>query len=261
MSTPTVPSSSRVLNACNRLRGTPLYLGKPFFPTNFYWLCDGHGHFLVYVPEMRSNSITASAPSLNDGEQCNSSPDPVALSAILKSDGGYHSSNAAWRAPGIECVLSDFLHMLQNLQLLTNRCVTPGFSSGKSFFCTDHEGISRFKLHHKIFEAVNPNLDSKEPDVPPADPFTYEQWPLTKQNKRGKLLALKNSRHLPVPAYVMGHLITPTAYRRCLQGAIAEIHFTLSHWAIAAAEHDAYGGHIVFIHILVPPPPASVVEK
>ncbi|KAI6117331.1 hypothetical protein EV401DRAFT_1970065 [Pisolithus croceorrhizus] len=59
--------------------------------------------------------------------------------------------------------------------------------------------------------------------------------------------AAVNSHHLlPVPAYdVAGRLLTPTAYRRCLEGAIAEVHFTLLHRAI-----DAYGGHIVFIRVL-----------
>ncbi|KAI6100851.1 hypothetical protein EDD16DRAFT_1652623 [Pisolithus croceorrhizus] len=88
-----------------------------------------------------------------------------------------------------------------------------------------------------------------------SDPSTFDQCPLTKQKNRAELLVLRNSHHLlPVPAYdVAGRLLTPTAYRRCLEGAIAEVHFTLLHRAI-----DAYGGHIVFIRVLVPPPPLSL---
>ncbi|KAI6023473.1 hypothetical protein EDC04DRAFT_2725943 [Pisolithus marmoratus] len=65
-----------------------------------------------------------------------------------------------------------------------------------------------------------------------------------------------------MPAYdIAGCLIMPSAYRRCLQGAIAEVHFTLSHWAIATTKHNVYGGQIVFICILVLPPPTSAAGK
>ncbi|KAI6107357.1 hypothetical protein EDD16DRAFT_1712407 [Pisolithus croceorrhizus] len=110
--------------------------------------------------------------------------------------------------------MSDFVHVLHNLHILTNCCITPGFSSGKSFFCTDHQAIARFKLHHKLFEAVDMDADSEHLDKPPTAPFTFEHWPLTKEKNQAELLALKNSHCLlPVPAYdVARYLIVPTAY-------------------------------------------------
>ncbi|KAI6100724.1 hypothetical protein EDD16DRAFT_1761229 [Pisolithus croceorrhizus] len=292
MSSPTVPSSSHVLNACNRLMGSPSYLGLPSLSSDFHWLCEGRGHVLIHMPESPPDTVTTTSPPTNsdDGDPCDSSPNvpstPVAvsLSAIIRinredfwltSDGGYQGPGAVWRDildvkpsctvsnPSIEPVTSDFVHMLRNLHLLTKRCVTPGFSSGKSFFCADHQAVARFKLRHRLFEAVDMDADSEQPNECPTAPFTFEHWPLTKEKNRAELLALKNSHCLlPVPAYdVAGFLIAPSAYRCCLQGAIAEVHFTLSHWGIAAAKRNVYGSRIVFIRVLVLPPPLSATCK
>ncbi|KAI6101387.1 hypothetical protein EDD16DRAFT_1810139 [Pisolithus croceorrhizus] len=262
MSSLTVPSSSHVLNTHDHLMAMSSYLGLPSLSPDFHWLCNGCGHILIYMPESLPNAISTTLPptSSDNGNPHKSSPNvplptcPVAvsLSAIihidcddfwLTSDGGYQGPGTVWRDildvkpsctvanPGIEPVMSDFMHMLHNLHLLTKHCVTPGFSSGKSFFCTDHQAIARFKLHHKLFEAVDTDTDSDQPNEAPTAPFTFEHWPLTKEKNHTELLALKHSHHLlPVPGYDMaGFLIAPSAYQCCLQGAIAEVHFTLSH--------------------------------
>lgn len=107
----------------------------------------------------------------------------------LTSDGGYQGPNAVWRDilhvkpscalsnPGVEPVLSDFQHVLQNLQLLAERCVTPGFSSGKSLFCTDHQGVGRFQaLSQSSLRWLTLIWTSGERDALPAGilPLYYE---------------------------------------------------------------------------------------
>ncbi|KAI5998458.1 hypothetical protein EDC04DRAFT_2909404 [Pisolithus marmoratus] len=243
MASPNLLSSQHVLDVHNHLMSLPSYLGKPSVSADFHWLHDGHGHILIHVPEAISDTIaSASAPSSDDQDQTNSSPEtplslppnPAILSAIvcidhkdfwLMSNGGYQGPNAVWTDilhvklscalsnPGIEPVLSDFPHMLQNLPLLTECCVTPGFTSGKRLFCTDRQGLARFKLHHKLFEVVDTDLASNEPGALPADLFSFELWPLTKEKNWAELLALKGSHHLPMPAYdIAGCLIMPSAY-------------------------------------------------
>ncbi|KAI6023031.1 hypothetical protein BKA83DRAFT_4272446 [Pisolithus microcarpus] len=124
---------------------------------------------------------------------------------------------------------ADFATVMTTLRLLTNKCVTPGYALGKSLFGDENLNPKRFKLRHKLFE----------------------------------LLALKSThRVLPVPAYdLAGNLIHPTAYRRFLQGALVEIHFTLSHWGITGVRRDVYSGEIQFIHLLDAPIPASCAGR
>lgn len=104
-------------------------------------------------------------------------------------------------------------------------------------------------------ESVKPTIS--------ADAFSFERWPLTKEKNRVELLALKTTHHIvPLPAYDLANdLIRPGGYRRLLQGAIVEVHFTLSHWAIATTKHDVYGGDIDKISLLDPPTWTSLTKK
>ncbi|KIK25255.1 hypothetical protein PISMIDRAFT_9645 [Pisolithus microcarpus 441] len=95
------------------------------------------------------------------------------------------------------------------------------------------------------------------------DPFSFKLWPLTKEWTCVELLGLKASHCiLPLPMYdLAGNLIRPSAYCCSLQGAIVEVHFTLSHWGIASAKRDVYGRVIQLICILMPPAPTSVTTR
>ena len=62
----------------------------------------------------------------------------------------------------------------------------------------------------------------------------------------------------PILAYGMdGKLIKPQAYRRQLDGALVELYFTLSHWAIGERNgspgNDVYTADIVIIRVLAAP--------
>lgn len=70
----------------------------------------------------------------------------------------------------------------------------------------------------------------------------------------------------PLPAYDMhGHLIEPNFYQRRLEGALVEVHFTLTHWSIGkkgtAGGTDIYTGDIEYIRVLAPPKPTLVTPR
>ncbi|KAI6024014.1 hypothetical protein BKA83DRAFT_4052710 [Pisolithus microcarpus] len=262
MTTPNPPNSPTMVTARNRLMRSGSYLGDPSICSNFQWLHEGCGHMLVHVPKLAS--------------------EPAILSMIVRidhnnfwlmADGGYPGPNnmckdildvkpsCALLNPGLEPMMSDFPLVLQTLQQSTQRCVTPGFSSGKSFFSVDQNGAQHFKLHHILFETVPVHTHLMYWLA--ADAYSFEHWPLTKERNCAELLALKNTYHiLPLPAYDnMNDLIQPLAYRHSLQGAIAEIHFNLLHWGIVGAKHDVYGRRIILICVLVLPTPQSTAGK
>ncbi|KIK19874.1 hypothetical protein PISMIDRAFT_13357 [Pisolithus microcarpus 441] len=290
-----------MVTARNRLMRSGSYLGDPSICSNFQWLHEGCGHMLVHVPKLASEVILSlSAPTSADDNaevNCDLKPDiplsqpnePAILSMIVRidhnnfwlmADGGYLGPNnvckdildvkpsCALLNPGLEPMMSDFPLVLQTLQQSTQCCVTPGFSSGKSFFSVDQNGAQHFKLHHILFESLDSHSEDGDTwdatvQTTAADAYSFEHWPLTKERNCAELLALKNTyRILPLPAYDnMNDLIQPLAYRRSLQGAIAEIHFNLLHWGIVGAKHDVYGRRIILICVLVLPTPQSTAGK
>ncbi|KAI6004719.1 hypothetical protein EDD15DRAFT_2359476 [Pisolithus albus] len=198
----------------------------------------------------------------------------------LTPDGGYHGPTTVCREildvkpscamtiPGLEPVRSDFGIVMQNLRAITQKCVTPGYSTGRSFFTWDNLNPTRFKLRHQLFEPLEGDEDKDNeprPQSPSDDPFSFEKWPLTRERHRPQLLSLKAThRLLPIPAYdVQGNLLKPSTYRRYLQGALVEIHFTLTHWGIAGVKKDVYGGEIELIRILDAPQhiPSPVLKR
>ncbi|KAI6011813.1 hypothetical protein PISMIDRAFT_103949, partial [Pisolithus microcarpus 441] len=181
------------------------------------------------------------------------------------ADGGYHGTTTVCReildvkpscaltTPGLEPVKSDFATVLHNLCQITEQCITPGYAAGKSFFTGDHSNTTRFKLRHQLFE-VPDKLQ---------DPYSFERWPLTRERHRAELLKLKNThRILPIPAYdLVNDLLKLSTYHRYLQGALVEIHFSLTHWGIAGIKRDIYGGEIEIIWLLEPPLGSSSPDR
>ncbi|KAI6041949.1 hypothetical protein EDC04DRAFT_2892453 [Pisolithus marmoratus] len=248
MTTPANVLSTRVISARNRLVSSGLYLGDSAIATRLEWVRQDRGHVLSYIPHevSHANAPTAPAGSVDTGTaegdgsaESDLSPPPSAavLSAIVRidrddfwltSDGGYRGPNTFWREildVKPSCTVSE-----------------PGLEPVNLDFVSLESGV----------------VDSD--DIPGSatsstDSFSFELWPLTKEKYRGELLALKSThRILPLPAYdLTGDLIRPSAYRRCLQGALVEVHFTLSHWPIASLKRDVYGAQIQLIRLLAPP--------
>ncbi|KAI6019140.1 hypothetical protein EDC04DRAFT_2901882 [Pisolithus marmoratus] len=279
-----------VTSTHNCLVATGLYLGDCTITAKLHWVCKGHGHVLSYMQDLSPTVATLDNGTVvadgDIGSDVSTSPDAAVLPAIvhiglnnfwLTSDGGYHASpNTMWKEivnvklsctisdPGVEIVSSDFPHILHMLHIFTKNCITPGYSSGKSFFSSGEMGPRCFKLHHQLFESLYGGmLDGDTNGVLFSDLFSFELWSLTIEKNHAKLLALKLTHHiLPVPAYnLSGNLIKLSAYQCSLQGTLAEVHFTLCHWPIASLKHDVYSGQIQLIHMLSPPPTSSSSKK
>ncbi|KAI6014255.1 hypothetical protein PISMIDRAFT_118001, partial [Pisolithus microcarpus 441] len=208
-------------------------------------------------------------------------PERVVLSAIacidhddfwLTADGGYHAPTPVCRelldvkpscalaTPGLEPVKSDFAIVLRNLRQVTEKCIMPGYGTGKSFFTGDPLNTTCFKLRHQLFEPLQGDGDH---DDAPDNPFSFERWPLTRERNRTNLLNLKNTHQiLPVPTYDLARdLLKPATYRHFLQGALVEIHFSLTHWGIAGVKRDVYSGKIELLRLLEPPHGSSSPDR
>jgi len=88
--------------------------------------------------------------------------------------------------------------------------------------------------------------------------FSIENWPAFSDAARGGLDSIRQIHCvIPVPAYDLeGKLIDPCYYHRHLEGALAEVHFNLSHWSIAkqgVLGKDVYTADIVLIRVIAPP--------
>ena len=89
--------------------------------------------------------------------------------------------------------------------------------------------------------------------------YTAAEWPVTHEATREELEELMNTHRIrPIPVWDENQdFIQPDAYRRCLEEAIVEVHFTLTHWPIAGKRgtpgSDAFVGEIETMRVLVPP--------
>jgi hypothetical protein len=89
--------------------------------------------------------------------------------------------------------------------------------------------------------------------------FSIDNWPLTDEDARDELIALKEThRIVPVPAYnLQGKLIKPNAYRRSLEEALVEVHFNLMHWSIPGKKgsigNDVFVADIQMMRVISPP--------
>ncbi|KAI6032329.1 hypothetical protein PISMIDRAFT_19423 [Pisolithus microcarpus 441] len=167
------PSVTSLLNRSHdHLLASGLYLRDSSIVGRLRWVLEGRGHVLVYDPHMEGADANAAGITANlDDESSHASqlsldqtdtppPKGAKLSAIvqidrddfwLTSDGGYVGPTAICKEilevkpscslsnPGVEPASSDFATVLQTLHVLTEDCVTPGYSSGKSFFFNGEE--------------------------------------------------------------------------------------------------------------------------
>ena len=89
--------------------------------------------------------------------------------------------------------------------------------------------------------------------------YTISGWPAYYPQAEEELKAMVKSHHVNyLEAYDMhGRLIEPRSYRKYLQGALVQIHFTLTHWSISGRPPkpscDTFAADIYSIRVLVPP--------
>jgi len=93
--------------------------------------------------------------------------------------------------------------------------------------------------------------------------FSIENWPDFTDATRGGPDSIRQTHWvIPIPAYdIEGKLIDLHYYCHHLEGAVAEVHFNLSHWAISrhgVPGKDVYTADMVLIRILTPPRAYSI---
>ncbi|KAI5997162.1 hypothetical protein EDD15DRAFT_2364660 [Pisolithus albus] len=264
------PISLRITLARERLLRGGFYLGDSSVIQSLHWVQDGRGHALTSTSKADSTANDDDVHMVLPGDFPSHSANHATLSAIVRvdrndfwltSDGGYQGPSALCKEilhVKPSCALTDPGTMPVSTDYVTVQVFSPlmGMVSLVSNYATNSS------RHVSCIDGSDDGDQNSEKDDEAG--IKMQDWPLTKEKNRAELLALSSThRILPLPAYdVAGNLIRPAAYRRCLQGAVVEVHFTLTHWGIAKAKRDVYGGEIQLMHVLVPPPtPTSPSKK
>ncbi|KAM6496782.1 hypothetical protein JOM56_007255 [Amanita muscaria] len=153
----------------------------------------------------------------------------------------------------------DFANVLTNLTSLLGLGATLGVPGRKGVLLSNN----RIKFRHLLFEPAEGTEDqeregsttdseSTDTKVIPSR-FTMAEWPADNPEAQEDLDNIRHTHRVNfLPAYnVQGDLIEPQDYRKTLQGALVQIHFTLSHWFIA--HKDTYTANICNMRVLAPP--------
>ncbi|KAI6040515.1 hypothetical protein EDC04DRAFT_2894047 [Pisolithus marmoratus] len=208
----------------------------------------------------------------------------------LTADAGYHGPLQIWKdfsdvkascateQPGMAPFKDDYPIVVKNLHWLLDTVATPKFSGKKGLLIwssdTEANLDAHFKVHHKLFEqldhdevvehSVHENNATEEDKNNTelngeSSVFAIQNWPTFHDVAASALDAIKDTHQvLPLPAYGMdGKLIEPQMYCCHLQGALVELYFALSHWAIGkrcgSPGNDVYAADIVMICVLALP--------
>ncbi|KAI6006908.1 hypothetical protein EDD15DRAFT_2394204 [Pisolithus albus] len=243
-------TSCPVLRCKNQLSTSGYYLGDDDVVHNVRWIKQGRCDFLAMNDDdaQRQTAVLSAIVLISSNDYW------------LTSDGGYR------RGSSITSRLCDVKPSCTITEPPTP-AVSNDFANGRGFFFYDNSTTnpSRFKVRHKLFERLEHDDTDKNvlesSNAPECYDFLPQNWYLSREETREELYLLETTHKLrPLPAYdVDGHLIPPAAYQRSLENAVVELHSNLCHWPIAskagAAAYDSYTADIVFIRVLVPPPP------
>lgn len=126
--------------------------------------------------------------------------------------------------------------------------------------------FGRFQYRDKVLTIYQENgsSDSEEEEEDDVQDFTAAEWPVTHEATREELEELMDTHRIrPIPVWDENcDIVKPDAYRRCLEEATVEVHFTLTHWPIAgkrgSAGSDTFVGEIDTMRVLIP---AQVISR
>ncbi|KIM66133.1 hypothetical protein SCLCIDRAFT_14522 [Scleroderma citrinum Foug A] len=242
------------------MMGTGFYLGDNLFHDRVTWAWEGCATRLAIRPEGLDSAK-------QDLAKYPSSPPPedLALAPIcavvkissrdfwLTTDAGYRGPSQIWKdfsevkascaceQPDMVPFKDDFSTVTENLHWLQDEVTTSGFPGKKGLFIQGNEASIWFKVCHKLFE-VSPLIAGEDKEnksaadglISDSSVFAIENWPTFHDVAASALDSIKDTHRVhPILAYGMdGKLIKPQAYRHQLDGALVELYFTLSHWAI-----------------------------
>ncbi|KAG2095412.1 hypothetical protein BD769DRAFT_1678335 [Suillus cothurnatus] len=275
---------ARLLQIQERLLGSGLYIGDHMVRENVQWSRIGKANRLIVKPNF--DALDHASPSPESGPEMAVLSSVVQISSsdyYLTADGGYRGASSFLpefasvkpsctnERPDIEPFKTDFNVVKDNIKWLQDVATTDGFVL-KRGLVPPYTDNFRFKVRHVLFEPLQcgeASTDDAEDGEENSDKvddldgiFLIKNWPTFNDAAKGGLENIKKThRVVPIPAYNMkGNLIDPRQYRRALEGATVELHFTLTHWSFPAKADqpasmgvDTYTGDIVMIRVISPP--------
>ncbi|KAF8546827.1 hypothetical protein OG21DRAFT_1490782 [Imleria badia] len=241
----------------DQLIGAGFYLTDSSTLNHVCWAVDGKKTVLFEEPN---------DPSSKTNMQ------PAVLSAIvvLSKQGFFLTRDANWRGPseiiphlhdvkasclGVAARVNPFRDDFSAL-LVHARTLQASAASHEEALLVGFVHDNSIKFQHVLFQWAG--VDTEEPDdasVP------LDKWPVHNDIATLELERMKGSYcAVPIPAYnIANHLIHPATYRRELQGALVEIHFTLSHCAFK--NKDTFTADVHTLQVLRAPHTVSSIVK
>ncbi|KAJ3730302.1 hypothetical protein C8R42DRAFT_568978 [Lentinula raphanica] len=188
---------------------------------------------------------------------------------------------------GLSNVVNDFHSLLDRIQSLEQEVTVGGADENISIIHSSKQcpGSSLLKLRHGLFSKVLQNLVNEQDHLDPLpatdnldleddaenaagaclSTYTIANWPTSSPEAARALEAIKDSHIVNIPPfYDMRYMILPpNSYRRHLEGAVAEIRFTLAHHIIGKGNNlkNVFTADIVDIVIIHGPPARAVTPR
>ncbi|KAM6490060.1 hypothetical protein JOM56_014472 [Amanita muscaria] len=267
-------------NARQALLASGYYLGtpEPRWEDKVTWKRIGKAERLVSVED--DVIATAAYKAFEESDQLGKAPnppDPVMLSAVVhvSEEDYWLTSCGMWRgdspvartladvkptcvgvAPVHAVFAEDFRLVLENVNNLMEMSRAYDRRKGVIIGALEKSGALN-REDGNVGGTSTPSTDSVS-RVPVQ--YTIAQWPAFYSEAQEQLKTMVDTHRVNyLRAFDMhGNLIEPQDYRKHLQGALVQIHFTLTHWAIGGRSGDAptdiYTADICNMRVLSPPP-------
>ncbi|TFK80706.1 hypothetical protein K466DRAFT_503415 [Polyporus arcularius HHB13444] len=247
-----------------------LYLGSRAVRDKVEWLRVGSCDKLIWKPEAPFElADLAIVGNISDEDfffTADAGWRPGAMFAPSLEDS---RASASLGAPDVALFAADFPEALENIRYLQN-VVAPGTTSCRGPF-TGPDEAPRVKIRHIFFEVCSMYsfcfTEYHQPILGPE--FQIDNWPAYSKEGQAaveRMARLGTHKVIPLPAYDMhGDLINPRFYRARLQGALVELHFSLTHWRIGSKKEsskvDVFVAELDYLRVLVPPKPTPVTPR
>ncbi|KAL4064818.1 hypothetical protein V8B97DRAFT_2025921 [Scleroderma yunnanense] len=184
-----------------------LYLGDMSFQDKVHWVCNGRADRLALVnPPESVGPILAVVQIDNNDFWLTADVNFHGLTEICL-DYAVIKPSCVCHMPEAAPFTADWGSVTDNLHWLQDQIATPKFGMKQGLFVTAGKCVPQFKMHHVLFEALD------------IDELTMKEAASKEQSGKKENIEWK--------------LIDPCCYHCHLEGALAEVHFNLSHWSIS----------------------------
>ncbi|KAF7984151.1 hypothetical protein HWV62_16808 [Athelia sp. TMB] len=279
--------AEKLRNARDALIARGSYLGVTGVADGYRWERVGRTNKLVTAAAATAHREAQIEYAANPDSNPVPEISPAVLSAVvlITEDDFYMTSCGMWNGPTTAArtfadvkptctgaqpdhavFANDFPAVCENITALMEKARTPGFKDVKGVKVNTGGSGIKIKFRHVLFERkdskednhITPNaLANVDREEIPRQ-FTMAEWPAFYDQAKEALATMKDTHNVNyLEAYDMhGRLIFPREYRTVLSGALAQIHFTLSHWSISGKGRipsDVFAADVYSIRVLVPP--------